>query len=214
MKPEAITELKKQLDPSHIKQRDGAAGMKLDYLAGWFVISEANRIFGFDGWSSETLRLEHVGTVDMPPDKYGKIKKHVAYRSTVQVTIDGIVRQGSGYGDGIEANELKAHELAIKESETDARKRAFMTFGNPFGLALYDKERNGVAEAEKPAPKTAPEKTTLKQTVLDSLKLVDSEAALGAWYAGNEPTIKRLSESDKDEIRRTYANKLEQLEAA
>jgi hypothetical protein len=38
----------------------------------------------------------------------------------------------------------EAHEAAIKEAETDAMKRALATFGNPFGLALYDRERRGV----------------------------------------------------------------------
>jgi Rad52/22 family double-strand break repair protein len=37
----------------------------------------------------------------------------------------------------------RAHELALKGAETDATKRALATFGNPFGLALYDKQ-NGV----------------------------------------------------------------------
>ena len=38
-----------------------------------------------------------------------------------------------------------AHESALKEAETDAMKRALMTFGNPFGLALYDREQRNVA---------------------------------------------------------------------
>ena len=33
-----------------------------------------------------------------------------------------------------------AHEMALKAAETDATKRALATFGNPFGLALYDKD--------------------------------------------------------------------------
>jgi len=33
----------------------------------------------------------------------------------------------------------QAHELALKGPETDATKRALATFGNPFGLALYDR---------------------------------------------------------------------------
>jgi hypothetical protein len=45
-----------------------------------------------------------------------------------------------------------AHESALKEAETDAMKRALMTFGNPFGLALYDKEQRNVA----PPPATPP----------------------------------------------------------
>ena len=27
------------------------------YIEGWYAISEANRIFGFDGWNRETLDL-------------------------------------------------------------------------------------------------------------------------------------------------------------
>ena len=41
----------------------------------------------------------------------------------------------------------QAHESAIKEAETDAMKRALMTFGNPFGLALYDKQQRQVSSA-------------------------------------------------------------------
>ncbi len=40
----------------------------------------------------------------------------------------------------------QAHESALKEAETDAMKRAFMTFGNPFGLALYDKTQANVGD--------------------------------------------------------------------
>ena len=41
----------------------------------------------------------------------------------------------------------QAHESALKEAETDAMKRALMTFGNPFGLALYDKAQRQVSSA-------------------------------------------------------------------
>jgi len=35
--------------------------------------------------------------------------------------------------------------MALKEAETDAMKRALVTFGNRFGLALYDPEKKGVS---------------------------------------------------------------------
>jgi hypothetical protein len=41
-----------------------------------------------------------------------------------------------------------AHESALKEAETDATKRALTTFGNLFGLALYDKDQLGVARTK------------------------------------------------------------------
>ena len=37
-----------------------------------------------------------------------------------------------------------ANESAAKEAEPDAMKRALMTFGDPFGLALYDKDKANV----------------------------------------------------------------------
>jgi len=36
----------------------------------------------------------------------------------------------------------------LKGAETDATKRALATFGNPFGLALYDREQAGVRKAD------------------------------------------------------------------
>ena len=55
-----------------------------------------------------------------------------------------IVREGSGTGEGRASTPGQAHELALKGAETDATKRALATFGNSFGLALYDREQAGV----------------------------------------------------------------------
>jgi len=65
----------------------------------------------------------------------------------VTVTAGGLtplIREGSGAGHGIDVDLGQAHESALKEAETDAMKRALMTFGNPFGLALYDKAQRQV----------------------------------------------------------------------
>jgi hypothetical protein len=63
-----------------------------------------------------------------------------------------VIREGSGAGHGIDADLGQAHESAIKEAETDAMKRALMTFGNQFGLALYDKQQREVTSSTAPAP--------------------------------------------------------------
>lgn len=208
-----IKELKAPLQPKNVKARK-QAGQSLSYIEGWHAIEEANRIFGFDSWMRETVDLRQLGDIYQNQNSNNVINYSCKVRITV-LTPEGtsIVREGCGFGSGIDKDVGKAHESAIKEAETDAMKRALMTFGNQFGLALYDKEQNGVAEPEKPAPKAAvsTEKKTLKQGVLESLKLVESQTSLEAWYAGNEPTIKRLSESDKEELRRTYESKLEQF---
>ena len=45
-----IQALRRQPNRCHIRTRH-AHGRELSYLEGWYAISEANRIFGFDGWS-------------------------------------------------------------------------------------------------------------------------------------------------------------------
>ena len=35
-------------------------GRELSYIEGWYAISEANRIFGFDAWSRETVETRCV----------------------------------------------------------------------------------------------------------------------------------------------------------
>ena len=71
-----------------------------------------------------------------------------AYTAKVRVSVRAgditIVREGSGTGEGKAPTPGQAHELALKGAETDATKRALATFGNPFGLALYDREQAGV----------------------------------------------------------------------
>ena len=49
--------LKRNLDHRNVRTRE-AHGRELSYIEGWYAISEANRIFGFDGWSRETVEFQ------------------------------------------------------------------------------------------------------------------------------------------------------------
>lgn len=131
--------LNAMLDPKHVAKRS-QSGFELSYIEGWHAIAEANRIFGFDGWTRETVEL--IENVKPTQNKNGK--DVVSFRAKVRVTAGGITREGIGFGSGIANNIHDAYEGAIKEAETDAMKRALMTFGNPFGLALYDKKQENV----------------------------------------------------------------------
>jgi DNA recombination protein Rad52 len=117
-------------------------GKTLSYIEGWHVIAEANRIFGFDGRDRETIVAECVW------QEAKRDQKACAYAARVRIKVRAgettICREGSGMGQGSGATLAEAHESALKEVETDAMKRALATFGNQFGLALYDKEQNGV----------------------------------------------------------------------
>ena len=71
-----------------------------------------------------------------------------AYIAKVRIAVRAgaivITREGCGSGSAKAPTPGEAHELALKAAETDATKRALATFGNPFGLALYDRELAGV----------------------------------------------------------------------
>ena len=48
--------------------------------------------------------------------------------------------KGRGHSPG------EVHDIALKAAETDATKRALATFGKPFGLELYRKDKKGILE--------------------------------------------------------------------
>jgi hypothetical protein len=126
----------------------------LSYLEGWQVIAEANRIFGFDGWQRETIDVRCVSERERTIGQKQNPGWGVTYTCRVRITVGHamgavVIREGTGAGHGIDADLGLAHESAIKEAETDAMKRALMTFGNPFGLALYDKEQREVMSTEE-----------------------------------------------------------------
>lgn len=158
--PEQKAALSAKLDPAHITQRS-QSGRTLDYIEGWFAISEANRIFGFDGWDRETVEMQEIRR-DQVNDKYGKPQWRVGYMAKVRISVGEVRREGTGFGSGAMADLGEAIESAIKEAETDAMKRALMTFGNPFGLALYDKSRENVG-IDAPANSQAKSSASLKR---------------------------------------------------
>ncbi len=145
-----LAALRRQPNRSHIRTRQ-AHGRELSYLEGWYAISEANRIFGFDGWSRETLETRCI----LSRENRGTFL--AVYLARVRVTVRAggatIVREGHGSGEGRGTSPGEVHDVAAKAAETDATKRALTTFGKPFGLELY---RSGKAPAPSKAPPSAP----------------------------------------------------------
>jgi len=151
---ETIKALSGKLDPAHIKP-PSKFGPKGDYIEGWHAIAEANRIFGYDGWSYDIHEVKCVSERDRGIGQAQKPGFGVTYTARVCVIVQGVQRVDVGAGHGYDVDCGLAHESAIKEAVTDGLKRALRTFGNPFGLALYDKTREGVGinppELSKPA---------------------------------------------------------------
>jgi DNA recombination protein Rad52 len=168
---EQITALAAPLDRAKVRQREQGRS-SVSYLEGWQVIAEANRIFGFDGWQRETVALRCVNQIERTIGRDNRPGWGVTYTARVRISVStagqpALIREGCGAGHGIDTDLGQAHESALKEAETDAMKRALMTFGNPFGLALYDKQQREVTGAAagggaRPANQPASRPTALR----------------------------------------------------
>jgi DNA recombination protein Rad52 len=151
-----VLALKRALDYRHVRTRE-AHGKALSYIEGWYAISEANRIFGFDGWSRETIDSKCV----LARENRGSFT--VVYTARVRITVqaDGaiVIREGHGTGEGRGSSPGEVHDIALKAAETDATKRALATFGRPFGLALYGNGKAAIAapplKISSPPPQAA-----------------------------------------------------------
>jgi Rad52/22 family double-strand break repair protein len=142
-----VQALRRNLDHRLVRTRE-AHGRELFYLEGWYAISEANRIFGFDGWNRETVESRCVHA----RENRGTFLAVYIARVRVTVHADGatVIREGHGTGEGRGTSPGEVHDIALKVAETDATKRALATFGKPFGLELYRGGRAAVSQ--KPLP--------------------------------------------------------------
>ena len=145
--------LKHNLDHRYVRSRT-ANGRELSYIEGWYAISQANCIFGFDGWSRETVESRCV----LARENRGAFL--AVYTAKVRITVEAdgmkIVREGHGSGEARANSPGEVHDTALKAAETDATKRALATFGRPFGLELYRKDIVTRLEAISPSPALAP----------------------------------------------------------
>lgn len=188
----ASVELSKKLNPSNV-QPPKQFGPKGSYIEGWLAIQEANRIFGFGGWSYTILDCKavmesarQIGKGDRAKDGFG-----VTYVATVRVTVGDVTRDDVGSGHGYDVDLGLAHESAIKEAVTDALKRGLRSFGNPFGLALYDKSRENVGVDEPPFDAAAE-----AASLIARLESATSLAELGALWKSNAADIAAVKDAD------------------
>lgn len=198
--PEQIKALQAPLDPANVKKPSGSFGPKGDYIEGWHAINELNRVFGFDGWSY---------TIDLRQDdlREGKTSKgdpqwQAAYTCICTLTVAGVTRQDVGFGSGFAKGIGDAIEGATKEAATDALKRAARTFGNIFGLALYDKERTNVS-SPPPAKREIDPDAPISDAARDKLAMLitASGSDIAAFCrANNLTTLKELTNARAAEL--------------
>lgn len=192
-------ELAAKLSPANVKSRQ-QGGSKVSYIEGWHVIAEANRIFGFDNWTRETIDIKCVSEKDREIGSSKAPGWGVTYICKARVIVGGVAREGCGAGHGIDRDLGQAHESAIKEAETDAMKRAFMTFGNPFGLALYDKTQASVGE-DGPPPVTLTERNAFMVECRDAIAQFNDPEQLATWWSSDaQKKARREYQLDQSQV--------------
>jgi hypothetical protein len=135
-------------------------GRELSFIGGWYAVSEANRIFGFGNWWRETIEARCA----LNRENRGVFLAVYIAKVRITVNVGGatVIREGHGTGEGRGSSAGDVHDMALKGAETDATKRALATFGNPFGLSLYEHGKLPLAPrreqppAQKPAEATPP----------------------------------------------------------
>ncbi|XP_033491174.1 DNA repair protein RAD52 homolog [Epinephelus lanceolatus] len=128
--------LKQKLGPEFISTRMAGGGQRVCYIEGHRVISLANEMFGYNGWS-HSISQQNVDFVDIINGKF-----YVGVSAFIKVQLkDGSYHEDVGYGvsEGLKSKALSL-EKARKEAVTDGMKRALKCFGNALGNCIMDKE--------------------------------------------------------------------------
>ncbi len=149
---EQVKTLLAPINPSRVQNLKGQS-----HLEAWDVRRWLNRVFGFGGWSDETLELVCVAEREINPGRWT-----VIYRAQVRLTVkttDG--RTLTAYDDaamGDSRNQPSlgdAHDMAMKTALSQALKRCAHNLGDAFGLSLYNdgsRQAVGIWSAAHPKP--------------------------------------------------------------
>lgn len=194
---EVVHKLSKPLDTKKVKKLEH--GSKAEYIEGWQAIDDANHTFGFGVWSCETIYNREVCRVDT---KVGKAKADgykIGYEAKVRVTVNNIVREGTGHGSGVARDLFDCIEGAAKEAETDAIKRALRSFGNMFGLALYDKTKKNVGDVDTYDNQYAKSEIALAN-IKSQLSKEKDKAKIESVWTNNVKDIAIMKTIDKDKL--------------
>src|SRR5512142_1807910 len=111
-----VRALKRNIDERHIRVR-AVDGRELSYIEGWYAVSAANRIFGFDGWNRETVESRCV----LARENKGAFIAVYTAKVRITVSADGkeVIREGHGTGEGRGNSPGEAHDTGLKAAETD-----------------------------------------------------------------------------------------------
>lgn len=128
----------------------------MSHLEAWDVRRQLIRIFGFEGFTVETLSLELAHERGEQRKKKNSNDTYTAwtivYRAQVRLTVRDVngqpiaVFEDAAAGDAVNQPSVgDAHDLAMKTALSQALKRCAVNLGDQFGLSLYnDGSQNAV----------------------------------------------------------------------
>ncbi|WP_328934188.1 MULTISPECIES: Rad52/Rad22 family DNA repair protein [unclassified Streptomyces] len=128
------------LQPISSKRVRDLRGMS--HLEAWDVRRQLIRVFGFDGFTVETISLDLVSERET---QAGSNRWTIVYRAQVRLTVkatDGrplTLFEDAAAGQALNQPKLgDAHDLAMKTALSQALKRCAVNLGDQFGLSLYN----------------------------------------------------------------------------
>lgn len=121
----------------------------MSHLEAWDVRRQLIRIFGFEGFTVETLSLELAHERGEQRKKKNSSDTYMAwtivYRAQVRLTVRDVngqpiaVFEDAAAGDAVNQPSVgDAHDLAMKTALSQALKRCAVNLGDQFGLSLYN----------------------------------------------------------------------------
>ncbi|MFJ8934006.1 Rad52/Rad22 family DNA repair protein [Streptomyces sp. NPDC102364] len=115
----------------------------MNHLEAFDIRRWLTRIFGFGGWSLETLGLDLVRE-NPTKTAQGRDAWAVLYRAQVRLTVRDpygntlTAFDDAAAGDAILPGLGDAHDMAMKTALSQAVKRCAVNLGDQFGLSLYN----------------------------------------------------------------------------
>lgn len=186
-------ELDKYLGPEYISFRSTGYAEEA-YIEGWVAVQMANRIFGYNGWSSEIKSFSIVDIEENIDKRYTAL-----VNAHVRVTLsNGVYREDLGCGivENIKGKSKalqKAHKIAV----TDALKRALKQFGNALGSCCNDKQYINTVKRMKKTPANGFSESDIIRPQRCTSKHIQSKDSKDKAYARRKESTKRNMNNNK-----------------
>jgi len=142
---EQIDLLLRPIDAGRVQHLRG-----MSHLEAWDVRRWLIRIFGFEGFTIETVELACIREAETQT-RQGKPAWNVAYRAQVRLTLKDknswpvTFFEDAAAGDSTQPSYGDCHDMAMKTALSQALKRCVVNLGDQFGLSLYN---NGSVTAQ------------------------------------------------------------------